>query len=61
MWCKSAREVSAGPGWCVESGHEVAVGSAGGGEVFVAFVELLSKVDDLLFELADPLVTSIRS
>ena len=37
--------VSARPGWCVESGHEFAVGGAGGGEVFVAFVELLLKVD----------------
>jgi hypothetical protein len=51
--------VSAGPGWCVESGHEFAVGSAGGGEVFVAFVELLLLVDDLLFEMGDPLVECI--
>ena len=47
------------PGWCVESGHEFAVGGAGGGEVFVAFVELLSKVEVVLFELADLLVEGI--
>lgn len=47
---------SAGPAWRVESGHEFTVGGAGGGEVFVAFVELLLLVDDLLFEMGDPLV-----
>ena len=47
--------VSSQPAWCVESGHEFAVGGAGGGEVFAAFVELLSKVSVVLFELADAL------
>jgi hypothetical protein len=51
--------VSAGPGWCVEPGHEFAVGGAGGGEVFVAFVELLLKVEVVLFELADALVEGV--
>jgi len=46
-------------GWCVESSHEFAVGGAGGGEVFVAFVELLLKVEVVLFELADALVEGI--
>jgi hypothetical protein len=50
---------SAWPGWCVESGHEFAVGGAGGGEVFVPFVELLSKVEVVLFELADSLMEGI--
>ena len=51
--------VSSQPGWCVESGHEFAVGGAGGGEVIVAFVELLSKVEGVLFELADALVEGV--
>jgi hypothetical protein len=51
--------VSSQPGWCVESGHEFAVGGAGGGEVFIAFVELLLKVEVVLFELADALVEGV--
>jgi Phage integrase, N-terminal SAM-like domain len=51
--------VSSQPGWCVESGHEFSVGGAGGGEVFVAFVELLLLVDDLLFEMGDPVVEGV--
>ena len=47
------------PGWCVESGHEFAVGGAGCGEVFLAFVELLLKVDVVLFDLADALVEGV--
>ena len=41
------------------SGHEFAVGGAGGGEVFVAFVELQTQVDDVLFELGDLLVEGV--
>jgi hypothetical protein len=48
--------ISAWLGWRVESGHEF----AGGGAVFVAFVELLSKVEVVLFELADSLVECIN-
>ena len=51
--------VSSQPGWCVESGHEFAVGGAGCGEIFVAFVELLLKVEVLLFEMADALVVGV--
>ena len=51
--------VSSQPGWCVESGHEFTVGGAGGGEVFLAFVELLLKVEVVLFELADALVEGV--
>ena len=51
--------VSSRPGWCVESGHEFAVGGAGCGEVFVAFVELVLKVEVVLFELADALVEGV--
>jgi hypothetical protein len=51
--------VSSQPGWCVESGHEFTVGGAGGGEVFIAFVELLLKVEVVLFELADALVEGV--
>src|SRR6478672_11396692 len=51
--------VSSQPGWCVESGHEFSVGGAGGGEVFVAFVELLLKVEVVLFELAESLVERV--
>src|SRR5690349_19183900 len=51
--------VSARPGWCVESGHEFAVGRPGGGEVFLAFVELLTKVEVVLLELADALVEGV--
>src|SRR5271166_6332723 len=58
--CGASRlAVSAGPAWCVESGHEFSVGGAGGGEVFVAFVELLSKVDGLLFEMGDALLECV--
>ena len=59
MWCKWTRNASSSPGWCVEPGHEFSVGGAGGGEVFVAFVELLSKVEVVLFELADALVECV--
>ena len=51
--------MSSQPGWCVESGHEFAVGGAGGGEVFLAFVELLLKAEVVLFELADALVEGV--
>ena len=44
VWCTSARRFIVA-GLVVESGHEFAVGGAGGGEVFVAFVELLSQVE----------------
>ena len=46
-------------GCCVESGHEFAVGGAGCGEVFVAFVELLLQVEVVLFELVDALVECV--
>ena len=51
--------VSSQPGWCVESGHEFAVGGAGCGEVFLAFGELVLKVEVVLFELADALVECV--
>ena len=51
--------VSSQPSWCVESGHEFAIGGAGCGEVFRAFVELLLKVAVVLFELADALVEGV--
>lgn len=51
--------VSSQPGWCVESGHEFAVGRPGCGEVFLAFVELLLKVEVVLLELADALVEGV--
>ena len=60
--CGASRlAVSAGSAWRVESGHEFAVGGAGCGEVFLAFVELLSKVSVVLLELADRTTTSSRS
>jgi hypothetical protein len=37
----------------VDSGHEFAVGGAGGGEVLVALLELQAQVDDLLLEVGD--------
>jgi hypothetical protein len=37
--------VSSQPGWCVESSHEF----AGGRQVFFAFVELLLKVEVVLW------------
>ena len=40
-------------------GDEFAVGGARGGEVLVAFVELLAQVDGLLFEVVDGLVESV--
>ena len=40
--------VSSQPGW-FESGHEFAVGGAGGGQVFLAFVELLLMVEVVLW------------
>src|SRR5258708_1511796 len=51
--------VSSQPGWCVESGHEFSVGGSGSGQVFLAFVELLLKVEVVLFELADALVEGV--
>ena len=51
--------VSSQPGWCVESGHEFAVRRCGCGEIFVAFVELLLKVEVVLFEMADALVEGV--
>ncbi|MEV7526710.1 hypothetical protein [Streptomyces sp. NPDC091371] len=38
----------------VELTHELAVGSAGGGEVIVAFLELQLQADRLLCESDDP-------
>ena len=43
----------------VDAGHELAVGGAGGGEVFVAFGELQTQVDDLLLEPGDLLVEGV--
>jgi len=43
----------------VDAGHEVAVGGAGGGEVFVAFLELQAQVGHLLFEVGDFLVEGV--
>ncbi|MEU8434740.1 hypothetical protein AB0F18_17835 [Streptomyces sp. NPDC029216] len=41
-------------GVAVELGHELVVGSAGDGEVVVAFLEFQFQVDRLLFEGGDP-------
>jgi len=40
-------------GWGVEAGHEFAVGGSGGVEFLVAFFELETQVDGLLFEHDD--------
>ena len=37
----------------VDSGHQFAVGGAGGGEVLVAFRQLQAQVDGLLLEVGD--------
>ena len=37
----------------VELGHELPVGGPGRGEVLVAFLELETQVDGLLFEVGD--------
>jgi hypothetical protein len=55
-WCG----VSAVSCRVVELGHEFAVGCAGCGEVFVAFVESQSQVDDLLFEVGDGLIERVN-
>ena len=59
VWCKPAGEVHLLAVGGVEPGHEFAVGGAGGGEVFVAFVELQVQVDGLLFEVGDLLVEGV--
>ena len=43
----------------VDAGHEFAVGGTGGSEVLVAFVDLESQVDDLLFEVGDLVVEGV--
>ena len=42
----------------VEPCHQVAVGGAGGGEFVVAVLELVSPVEELLFEFGDALTES---
>ena len=59
VWCNRSRGGSSWPARRVQSGHEFSVGGAGGGQVFVAFVELLLKVEVVLFELADALVERV--
>ena len=53
MWCKRAGGGSPVGVGGVDAGHELAVGSARGGEVLVAFLELDTQVDDVLFERQD--------
>jgi len=43
----------------VEPSHELAVGSAGGGELAVAFFELDAQIGDLLFQAGDRVIESI--
>ena len=43
----------------VELGHELAVGSAGGGELAVAFFELAAQVGGLLFQAGDRVVEGV--
>src|SRR6185312_925403 len=57
--CNRTRGGSSWPARRVQSGHEFSVGGAGGGQVVVAFVELLLKVEVVLFELADALVECV--
>jgi hypothetical protein len=45
--------------WRVESGHQFAVGGAGGGEVLVAFLDLQTQVGHVLFEVCDLLVEGV--
>ena len=59
MWCKRARGGAPVGGWCVDAGHEFAVGGAGGGEVLVPFVELQAQIKYLLFEEGDLLVQGV--
>src|SRR6266568_1534256 len=51
--------VSPGPGCVVELGHELAVGSAGGGEFFAAFFELPPQIGNLLFQVVDLVVEGV--
>jgi hypothetical protein len=51
--------VSSAVGRCVELSHEFAVGCAGRGEVFVAFLELETQVDGLLFKVGDLLAEGV--
>jgi hypothetical protein len=53
------RGVSAESGGAVELGYEFAVGGAGCGEVFVAFVEGEAQVDHLLPQVGDLQVKSV--
>ena len=43
----------------VELGHELPVGGPGRGEVLVAFLELETQVDGLLFEVGDRLAEGV--
>jgi hypothetical protein len=42
----------------VDAGHELSVGGTSGNEVLIAFFELETQVDDLLFEAGDLLLES---
>ena len=54
------RRVICGVAWRgVELGHELTVGCPGRGEVLVAFLELETQVDGLLFEVGDRLAEGI--
>jgi hypothetical protein len=55
VWCKRACGCSPVGVGGVDGGHEFAVGGAGGGKVLVAFLELETLVDDVLFKGDDPL------
>ena len=59
VWCNRLSRWFIVAGSACESGHEFSVGGAGGGQVVVAFVELLLKVEVVLFELADALVEGV--
>jgi hypothetical protein len=53
VWCKQGCATSPVGVGGVDSGHEFAVCGARGGEVLVAFLELETQVDDVLFEEHD--------
>jgi len=45
----------------VELGHELAVGSTGGGELAAAFFELDARIGGLLFQAGDRVVEGVES
>ena len=56
LWCKDDTPSSS---CCVEPGHELAVGGAGGGEVLVTLVEFRAEIGELLLEAGDLVVEGV--